>query len=215
MKFIEKSETNERFYSVDYDKQKLKEILEKLKDYSYVTIGHCQVAGDITKWPATERSIKKRVISFFDSTKRHESAMLIPETIVHHTENNCDYVTYDYSYIKLPDLYAYIDLITNDRSIMNYTGLFGKVTEEKTGTLNMFYAAAHQDQLVLEGILDYVNSPELTNHSSINDEKEYDYKGLNELYKETLKCFNFNLIAIKEFLKEPEPVNVLSLKLKK
>jgi hypothetical protein len=215
MKFIEKSETNERFYSVDYDKQKLKEILEKLKDYSYVTIGHCQVAGDITKWSATERSIKKRVISFFNSTKRHESAMLIPETIVHHTENNCDYVTYDYSYIKLPDLYDYIDLIINDRSIINYTGLFGKVTEEKTGTLNMFYAAAHQDQLVLEGILNYVNSPELTNHSSINDEKEYDYKGLNELYKETLECFNFNLIAIKEFLKEPEQVDILKLQLKK
>lgn len=215
MKFIEKRETSERFYSVDYNKEKLKDILEKLKDYSYVTIGHCQVAGDITKWPATERSIKKRVISSFDSTKRHESATLIPETIVHHTENNCDYVTYDYSYIKLPDLYAYIDLIINDRSIINYTGLFGKVTEEKTGTLNMFYAAAHQDQLVLEGILDYVNSPELTKHSSINDEKEYNYKGLNDLYKETLECFNFNLIAIKEFLKEPEPVNVLSLKLKK
>ena len=215
MNFIEKRETSERFYSVDYNKEKLKDILEKLKDYSYVTIGHCQVAGDITKWPATERSIKKRVISFFNSAKRHESATLIPETIVHHTENNCDYVTYDYSCIKLPDLYAYIDLIINDRSIMNYTGLFGKVTEEKTGTLNMFYAAAHQDQLVLEGILDYVNSPELTNHSSINDEKEYNYKGLNDLYKEALECFNFNLIAIKEFLKEPEPVNVLSLKLKK
>ena len=98
---------------------------------------------------------------------------------------------------------------------MNYNGLFGKVTEEKTGTLNMFYAAAHQDQLVLEGILDYVNSPELTNHSSINDEKEYNYKGLNDLYKETLECFSFNLIAIKEFLKKPEPVNVLSLKFKK
>ncbi len=79
----------------------------------------------------------------------------------------------------------------------------------------MFYAAAHQDQLVLEGILNYVNSPELTNHSSINDEKEYDYKGLNELYKETLECFNFNLIAIKEFLKEPEQVDILKLQLKK
>ena len=211
MKFIEKRETSERFYSVDYNKEKLKDILEKLKDYSYVTIDHCHVAGYITRWPATDKIIKKRVISSFNSRKR----TLIPETIVHHTENNCDYVTYDYSYIKLPDLYDYIDLIINDRSIIHYTELFGKVTEEKTGTLNMFYAVAHQDQLVLEGILNYVNSPELTNHSSINDEKEYDYKGLNELYKETLECFNFNLIAIKEFLKEPEQVDILKLQLKK
>ena len=216
MKFIEKSETSERFYSVDYDKEKLLEILEKLKKYSYVTISHVQMWGDITiKWPATERNIKKRVISFFYATPRNANATIYPETIIHHTENNSDYVTYDYSYNKLPDLHDYIDIIVNDRNILKYTGLFGQATEDATGSLNMFYAVGHQDQLVLEGILNYVNSSELTNHDSISDEKEYDYKGLNKLYKETLECFKFNLIAIKEYLKEPEPVNVLSLKLKK
>ena len=34
MKFIEENETNEKFYSVEYDKEKLIEILEKLKEYS-------------------------------------------------------------------------------------------------------------------------------------------------------------------------------------
>ena len=214
MKFIEKCETSEKFYSVDYSKQKLEEILEKLKDYSYTTIGHCQLVGDITKWPATDKNIKKRTASFFNTTKKSTSAKLLPETISHYTENNSIYVTYDYLYNKLPDLYAYIDLIVNDTDIFNYTGLFEKAVEEKTGSYNMFYAAAHQDQFVLEGILNYIDSPELTNHNSINEE-EYDYKGLNKLYKEMLECFTFNLIATKEYLKEPIPVNGLSFKLRK
>lgn len=217
MKFIEKSETSERFYSVDYDKAKLLEILEKLKKYSYVTISHVQMwHRDITKkWPVTEKNIKKRVISFFYATPRNVNATIYPETIIHHTENNSDYVTYDYSYNKLPDLYDYIDIIVNDRNILDYTRLFGKATEDATGSLNMFYAERHQDQLVLEGILNYVNSSELTNHDYVDNKKTYDYKGLNQLYKETLGCFKFNLVAIKEYLKEPEPVNILSLKFKK
>ena len=70
MIFIEEREKSERFYSVDYNKEKLKEILERLKDYSYVTIGHCQRAGDITRWPVTKNNIKKRVISSFNSKER-------------------------------------------------------------------------------------------------------------------------------------------------
>ena len=192
MKFIEKRETSERFYSVDYNKEKLKEILEKLKDYSYVTIDHCQVAGDITRWPVTDGIIKKRVIAFFNATKKNKGTTLHPGTIIHHTEDDCDYVTYDCSYTKLPDLYYYIGLIVNDNGdFIDY------------------------EQLGLENILNYVNSPELTKHDSITDEKEYDYKGLNELYKETLECFSFSLIAIKDYLKEPKQVDALSLKLKK
>jgi len=193
MNFIEKNETNERFYSVNCDKEKLKDILKKLKDYSYITVSHCQIGGQtITKWPATEKNIKKRVIAFFNATKKNTGATLHPETIIHHTEDDCDYVTYDYSYTKLPDLYYYIGFIVNDNEdFIDY------------------------EQLGFENILNYVNSPELTNHDSINDEKEYDYKGLNELYKETLACFSFSLIAIKDYLKEPKQVDVLSLKLKK
>lgn len=193
MEYIEKNETNEKFYSVNCDKEKLKDILKKLEDYSYIAVSHCQMCGQtITKWPATEKNIKKRVIAFFNATKKNKDATLHPETITHHTEDDCDYVTYDYSYTKLPDLYYYIGLIVNDNGdLVDY------------------------EQLGLDNIINYVNSPELTNHDSINDEKEYDYKGLNELYKETLECLSFSLIAIKDYLKEPKQVDALSLKLKK
>lgn len=209
MRFIETNEKNEKYYSVDCNKELLKDILEKLKNYGYVIINHCQMAGEITsKWPATESNIKKRVISFFNTTKKSSGAILYPESIVHHTENNSDYITYDYSSVKLPDLYHYIDLIINDRDIIDYYWLFPTCS-------NMFYAMAHKDQLILEGILNYVNSLELTNHNSINDGTEYDYEGLNELYRKTLECFKFNLIAIKEYLQEPEQVDILQLQRKK
>jgi hypothetical protein len=94
---------------------------------------------------------------------------------------------------------------------MNYIDLFGYAT----GKLNMFYALDHKEQLILEGILNYINSKELTNYNSKNviniKKQEYDYKGLNELYKETLECFSFNLIAIKEFVDNQELINYLNL----
>lgn len=212
MNYIEKNDSCEKFYSVDYDKEKLKEILEKLKNYGYTTICEGYTAGDVTRWPATERNIKKRVTSSFNSyiMKHGLSATLLPDTIVHHNKNDSNFVTYSYLINKLPDLYDYIDLIVNTRNILNYTKLFNNVSD--------FSIVAHWDQLILEGILGYASSPELTNHNSIYDgEKEegYDYKGLNELYKETLGCFKFNLVAVKEYLKNPEPVDAKLLQLKK
>lgn len=216
MNFIEKSETDERFYSVDYDKEKLKEILEKLKEYNYVLIGHGEMAGDITKWPATKKNIKRRVTSFFYACNHDQNTTLHPETIVRHDDG---YVSFEYSYNKLPDLYAYIEMILNNDfpTFRKYAKLFKKASD------NTIYASIydynHFDQLVLNGLLNYVNSPELTNHSSheINkgNKEKYDYAGLNELYKETLGCLHFNLVAIKEYLKEPKPVDILKLQLKK
>jgi hypothetical protein len=220
MKFVEKNESNEKFYSVDYDKEKLREILEELKGYSYVKTGSEIVGGEIiTRWPATKKNIEKRVTHLFYTTLHRHSpnAILDQKTIVHHTENNKDYVTFDYSYNKLPDLYAYIEMILNNDypTFRKYAKLFKETSDAEISTI---YEYTHSDQLILEGLFNYVNSPELTNHNS-NDEgetsKQYDYKGLNELYKETLKCLHFNLVAVKEYLKVPEPVDILELQLKK
>ena len=209
MNYIEKSEFNEKYYSVEYDKEKLKKVLEKLKNYGYTAIVEGYMAGDVTRWPATDKSIKKRVTSSFNSyIKKHGlSATLLPDTIVHHNENGSNLVTYKYLTNKLPDLYDYI------YPIVNPTRLFNNMS------LSDWHRIAHYEQFILEGILGYINSPELTNHNSIHygkeDKAEYDYKGLNELYKETLECFNFSLVAVKEYFKNPEPVNIKSLQLKK
>ena len=213
MEYIQKDENGERFYSVDYDKNKLKEILEKLKKYEYVKIAKGEIAGDITKWPATEKIIKKRVVSSFYKVLsfRYENAKLYPESIVRHTENGCDYVTYNYSYTKLPDLYSYIETILND----DYPTFRDNSESFGIKRADVAYNYCNSDQLLLNALLNYANSPELTRHDSINDDKEYDYKGLNELYYETLKCFKFNLVAVKEYLKEAEVVDVFKLQLKK
>ena len=90
---------------------------------------------------------------------------------------------------------------------MKYADSFGY----GMGNLTMNYMFTHRDQLVLEGLLNYINSQELVNHNLEN----YDYKGLNELYKETLECFKFNLVAIKEYLDNQEIVSGLLLQKKK
>ncbi len=194
-------------------------IYEEKKDklvYFYdVTSGRGQMGGSVTKWPATKKNIQKRVSSIFYSRNYYSNATILPETIVHHIENDNDFVTYEYSFEKLPDLYCYIDVIVNKINIMNYASSFGYGTRN----LNMDYMLFHSERLVLEGILNYINSSELVNHYLKNDveinDKEYDYKGLNELYKETLGCLNFTLIAIKEYLENPEVVSVLLLQRKK
>ncbi len=209
MTFIDK---NENYYKVDYDKEKLKEILEKLKDYSYATTGHGKISGDsFTCFLATNNNIKKRVISYFSKTEKGKGSIIDPESIIHHKDDNNDYVTFNYTYKKLPDLYSYIEIILNDDF-----QTFKKNIEVFNRTFNSsLYAYSISDQLVLEGILNYINSNELTNNNSIIDNKSYDYKGLNELYKETLNCFKFNLVAIKEYLKEPIPTDINKLQLKK
>lgn len=215
MIYEEKKDKVVRFYNVTYDKERLKEILEKLKKYSYITIAEENIAGSITRWPVTKKNIQKRVSSIFYSRYWNSNNTLLPETITRHTENDFDFVTYKYSFEKLPDLYSYIDIIINNRNIMKYADSFGY----GTGNLNMDYMFNHRDQLVVEGLLNYINSPELVNHNSKNNteisNQKYDYKGLNELYKETLECFNFTLIAIKEYLDNQEVISGLSLQRKK
>lgn len=197
-------------YNVTYDKERLKEILEKLKKYSYVTVGKVQISGELTKWPATKKNIEKRIVRNMNSKDK-----IYPETIVHNKENGCDFVTYEYSYEKLPDLYHYLDIIVNNKSVINYTGLFGYENER----LNMFYSMAHQDQLVIEKILNYIDSPQLVNHDTDTiikvTDPDYDFKGLNELYKETLECLKFKLCEIKQNVNNHDVISGLSLQKKK
>ena len=215
MIFEEKKDNAVRFYDVTYNKEKLKEVLERLEKYGYISIAEENIAGGITRWPATKKNIQKRVASIFYSRYWNSKNTLLPETIKLHTENNFKYVSYKYSFEKLPDLYSYNDIIVNNRNIMNYADSFGY----GTGDLTYEYMFTHRDQLVLEGLLNYINSPELVNHNSKNDteisNQKYDYKGLNELYKEALECFSFKLIAIKEFVDNQEVISGLSLQRKK
>ena len=197
------------FYEIIYNKEKLEEILEKLKKYSYISIAEENIAGGITRWPATKRNLEKRASSIFYSRYWNSHKTLLLDTITLHTDNNFNYVSYKYSFEKLPDLYHYIDILINIRNIMARTDLFG---------YDRIYTTT-REQLCIEGILNYVDSPELIKNNSINiDEtsvQEYDYKELNKLYQETLKCLNFKLIAIKEHVDSQEIVSSLSLQRKK
>ena len=127
MKYIEKNEDYENIYSVEYDEEKLRQILEKLKEYRYTAVECGEMAGNITRWPNNKKIIKRRVSSFFYSVNHKPNAKLYPESIVHHIEKDNDYVTFEFSYDKLPDLYDYVDLLVYSRDITNYSRLFKSV----------------------------------------------------------------------------------------
>jgi hypothetical protein len=214
MNFIVEDENSEKYYSVSYDEKKLKEILDKLSGYWYIATTNGRIAGDITNFPATDRMIKKRVTAFFYGAikRKYKEAFILPETILRHKSSYEDYVTFDYSYVKLPDLYAYIDLILNNKTTYDYPGLFSKKDGDETVDINPYYACRNQSQLVMDGIMNYANSKELTDNNS--GDKDYDYEGLKKLYLETLKCFKFRLFAVKEYLENQKEIDALSLRKK-
>lgn len=57
------------FYNVTYNKEKLEEILERLKKYSYISTAEQNMAGNVTRWPATKKIYKKEFhLSFIQDT---------------------------------------------------------------------------------------------------------------------------------------------------
>lgn len=208
---------SEYTYNVTYNKEKLKEILEKLKEYNYITVGKVKSAGNVTKWPATKKNIQKRIAYLFSlsHSSKISNHKLHPETIIHHKENGSDFVTYEYSYERLPDLYFYIDIIINDERVTYYYDLFGYIPKG----IPEFISCETQRRLAVQEILNYIDSPELVNHDTDTTIKvsnpDYDYKGLNELYKETLQCLNFKLITVKKKIDNQEAVSGLTLQRKR
>lgn len=196
------------YYDVTYNEEKLREILEELNNYNYEKNCQGEVSGEIVKFLDTKKSIQRKVENIFNSEKKYAGDTLYPETIVHHKGKGGNYITFDYSYNKIPDLYHYIDMIVNKTPVMKNKRLFRKVTDD------MFYAFTHFDQLVLDELFNYAFSVELGKNYE-NKTDDYDYVGLNKLYKETLECLNFNLIAIKEYVETEEIIDGFSLQRRK
>lgn len=196
-----KDDNKEYFFTVKYDEEQLRKILEELKSYKHVIKGHAQISGHVTKFPATYSLVKKRTIAFFKKFKDHPNAEIDSESIVHHTEKGHHYVTYDYSYETLPELYDYLDLLVNGGNPARCKHLF----RDARGNFDWYTYLHNSSQVIMDGILNYTYSPELDNYSSTND--GFDYVGLNKLYKRTLESFNFSLNAVKENVHGSSPID--------
>ena len=202
MNYTEITDTYEKYYTVDLDKERLREILEELKKYNFVAHDEGLVGGDIiTRWPTTKKNIKER-IEKYSFTKEQEGNVNIDTIFFDKEKGNA---TFKYSYNKLPDLYDYIDILVNNKNVMDYRRLFGNIN----GKDGMFTIVFHKYQILLDCILNYSNSKEF---NLLKDKEGFDYQGLNKLYIETLKCIYFNLIAVKEYIDNPTKVNALELK---
>lgn len=56
-----------QIYNVTYNKERLKDILDELEKYSYISVGIGKMGGNVTRWPVTKKNIQKRVSSIFYS----------------------------------------------------------------------------------------------------------------------------------------------------
>ena len=189
------------FYNVTYDKEKLIKILEELKNYKYNTVNQGKIAISSPFIIGNKKNIKKNIIFQFNKKHSNSSNIIYPDTIVCHHEKNSNFVNYQYNYDKLPSLYYFIDILLNNKSVMYYGDLFDKKA----------YTTYQDNQIILDAVLKYINSEELLIISNI---KDYDYIGLNKLYKETLESFNYKLVAIKKDIDLQEPINGLIIQKK-
>ncbi len=199
-----------KYYEVEYDLEKLKEIKEKLENYKYTLYDKDIITGLFIYRCNSKNYVKRckdhfeRVYGIFEELNFYS---------IKYTDTDNPNIEVEYSYIKLPNLYYYIDIIINNKSVRSYPILF------ESSKIQKLTFKSDEFKLVVDEILNYENSYELINNNprnkNIDNCKKYDYKGLNELYRETLKCFTFKLIARKQYFDNLEKEDGLSLKLKK
>ena len=203
-----KTDKKVEYYEVEYDLEKLKEIKEKLEDYSYTLYAKGNMKG-LFIYRCNNRNYVKRCKEYFETVYGNYKDSKLYNIKFDSDEPS---IEFEYSYTKLPDLYYYIDIIINKKSVRSFPKLF------ESDKLQRIAFNIDEFKLVMDELFSYINSYELVDNDPMNkfdNNYKYDYKGLNELYKETLNSFTFKLIARKEFLDTNEIVSGYSLQLKK
>ena len=206
------------FYEVSYDKEVLKEIMKELENYYYVKKDTNILKGDITRYASDVKKLERKVTEYFISCL-YPGGILYTDTIKHVIDSDKDYVSYEYSFHKYPELYHFLDIIVNYQSINQYFMKNGYHELMKSIPVSSSISNIEVDsnQLVIGGLLNYIDSKELVDNEGICEDgvNEYDYNGLRNLYKECLECFTFKLISIKEYIQDDIQINGLSLQKKR
>ena len=217
MEYVLSDGTTTYYYDVSFDEDKLKEIMERLKEYSYTAFDVKISIEDVSifpGFPVSDRTIRKRTIEYYNNNTLESclpEAKIYPDSIIRHKDvGSMDFISFLISYRKLPDLYDFLDLLVNNKKIKIQGRLFSDYI------FNTLYLETHRDQVLIEKLLGYVESSELVDHyknglgkkyrPSVED---YDYAGLRELYSEALKALKFTLKAKKEEVLNEEPVDGL------
>ena len=202
------------YYEVTYDKDKLKEILNELEEHRYYKIGNYRNSGGgyIFRFPETDKTIRKRIYkqSYKFYTRKFVNFQLIEDSINY--DKRKGYLKFDFTYISLTDLYKLIDIVLNDFNLSTmekYPELF---SNDKPCIFD------YNKQVVIDRILNYIDSPELTDTPEPDKRVEnqyYDYKKVSELYQKTLECFKFKLTSRKEHIDSLEQIDGVSFKSRK
>ncbi len=181
-------------YEVTYNVAHLKDLLVELACYGYLAYGAETYETKGKSFRITEKAVQRKAMRAFkkyDKNNYDYDYNMIQETSLYKTDGKNARYTYAYSYTKLPDLYHYVALLVDemptnwDEKISGYIKLL-----EKDGITTSIPNLGSQ---LIWKIFEYGNSEEFQKLAS---ERDYDYKGLCELYTKVLKNIKLQLVRV-------------------
>ena len=166
-------------YFVSYDSDRLKELLEQLKEFTYTCSESFEMSNNRKRFLSKKKPIEQVVIDFFQNDFMHKQDRIHPETIKYRKDENGVMFLIEYEYDKVVDLYHYVAIILNQEKLEHFFGLIRPQEEREKDLLNHLF----QYDKTVEFDEGLCTMP-------------YDYSELHRLYKEVLKCFRFKLISV-------------------
>ena len=181
-------------YEVTYNVAHLKDLLVELASYGYLAYDAETYETKGQPFRITEKAVQRKAMRAFkkhDKNNFNYDYKMLLETSLYKTDGKNARYTYAYSYTKLPDLYHYVALLVDemptnwDAKVSGYIKLL-----EKDGFTP---SIPNLDSQLIWKILEYGNSEEFQKLAS---ERDYDYKGLCELYAKVLKNIELQLVRV-------------------
>lgn len=207
MEIKKETEDEIKYYNVEYNTDKLKELLNKLKEYKFTEQASSLVGGKITSFPINQKIAEKRTVKFFYKKTIDDDAKIDVNSIK--LEKNKitggKFIRFDYSYSKYPDIFYLIDILANDKNILEY---INKMESKDIFRIDLFSVLENSKGKVIEAILEYGNSEELEN---LSKKDGFDYKGLLSIYNEVLKTFELELTAVKSNVQKQKKISAKDL----
>lgn len=186
------------YYDVNYDPNKLVDILSELEDLTYEKKDKMKSSGRNASMFDSDKKMKdyarRSSINLFKRYGTYVGDFTVLENSeVFTLEKDGFNKYYDYEisilYSRYTNLYRYIEFILYDFDYIDNKHWFKGVKNNGLSKHN----------LLMDAILYYEDTEEF---KTLEKNKDFDLKKLLELHSKLLKCLNFKLVAIKENINE-------------
>ena len=119
MEYVLSDGTTTYYYDVSFDEDKLKEIMERLKEYSYTAFDVKISIEDVSifpGFPVSDRTIRKKTIEYYNNTLESclPEAKIYPDSIIRHKDaGSMDFISFLIQIINFLRLYKVLILLSH------------------------------------------------------------------------------------------------------